>query len=866
MKHLQTLFLCLFLALTASAQQSAWDTEYKQIENNIKAPEFANREFVITKYGASLKATAKANQKAINNAIAKCSKAGGGRVVVPAGTWNTGAITLQSNVNLVIEKDATLLFAFDTDLYPLVRTRWEGLDCWNYQPCIYAYQAKNIAITGEGTIDGNATSDTWWAMSGKKGYKENPNIPENQNRGSRAALLKYAEDGVDMDQRRFGKGYGLRPQLVNMNQCENILIEGVTMLRSPFWVIHPLLSKNITVRNVKVWNEGPNGDGCDPESCENVLIEGCTFHTGDDCIAIKSGRNADGRAGSTGRFAGIPSKNLIIRNCVMEDGHGGVVIGSEISGGCQNVFAENCKMDSPNLERVLRIKTNSCRGGIIENIHFRNVTVGQCQEAVLKINTDYEPKEVCCRGFYPQVRHVYMDNVTCQKAKYGVMIVGYEADSLAYTVNNIYVSNSKFDGVYDKPVYQVGQAQDVHFNNLFINGSLVLSEKPYKHYSEWMTHSEMTRVPDVTYLDFAKKPRWSYTVGTEMGAMLDTYKAYKDETIYNWLKEYPAKMIDANGQGVGYKYEDFNLDNVRPGKVLLAMYQLNPVEKDLKLLKTLFKQLQNQPRTKEGVFWHKAIYANQVWLDGIFMGLPFYTEAAPMLLKPKKVKKTYEDIIDQIVKTDRRTFDAKTGLWKHAWDETHTAFWADKETGQSKHTWARAMGWYVMAMVEVLDNLPADHPRRGEVIDVFKRAMTALVKHQDKKTGVWFDVLDVKDPRNYLESTASSMYAYCLLKGARKGYLDDSFRQAGIKAFNGIVNEFVRVNADKTISLTRCCEVSGLGPAPGPYVEKPNFKRDGSFDYYMSEPIRDNDGKGVGPFIWAALEMEQLGYTTDNNK
>ena len=173
------------------------------------------------------------------------------------------------------------------------------------------------------------------------------------------------------------------------------------------------------------------------------------------------------------------------------------------------------------------------------------------------------------------------------------------------------------------------------------------------------------------------------------------------------------------------------------------------------------------------------------------------------------------------------------------------------------------MGWYVMAMVEVLDNLPADHPRRGEVIDVFKRAMTALVKHQDKKTGVWYDVLDVKDPRNYLESTASAMYAYTLLKGARKGYLDDSFRQAGIKAFNGIINEFIRVNPDKTISLTRCCEVSGLGPAPGPYVEKPNFRRDGSFDYYMSEPIRDNDGKGVGPFIWAALEMEQLGYTTD---
>ena len=410
MKYLKTIILLLLFPTLIMA--SNWDTQYKQIEKSIHAPEFAARTFLITKYGAGLKKSAKQNQTAINKAIAACSKAGGGRVIVPAGTWNTGAITLLSNVNLVIEKDATLLFAFDTNLYPLVRTRWEGLDCWNYQPCIYAYQAKNIGITGEGTIDGNATPETWWAMSGKKGYPENPAIQENQGKGSRAALLKYAEDGVDMDERRFGKGYGLRPQLVNLNQCENIIIEGVTMLRSPFWVMHPLLSKNITVRNVKVWNEGPNGDGCDPESCEDVLIEGCTFHTGDDCIAIKSGRNADGREGATGRFVGRPSKNIIIRNCSMEDGHGGVVIGSEISGGCQNVFAENCVMDSPNLERVLRIKTNSCRGGIIENINFRNVTVGTCQEAVLKINTDYEPKEVCCRGFYPIVRNVHMDNVT----------------------------------------------------------------------------------------------------------------------------------------------------------------------------------------------------------------------------------------------------------------------------------------------------------------------------------------------------------------------------------------------------------------------------------------------------------------------
>ena len=841
-------------ALNLSA--NAWETDYKQIESNIKAPVFADQTFNITKYGAATNKSAKQNQAAINKTIALCSKKGGGRVVVPAGTWNTGAITLQSNVNLVIEEGATLLFAFDTDLYPLVRTRWEGLDCWNYQPCIYAYQAKNIGITGKGTIDGNATPETWWAMSGKKGYPDNPAVTEGQGKGSRAALLKYAEDGVDMDQRRFGKGYGLRPQLVNLNQCENILIEGVTMLRSPFWVMHPLLSKNITVRNVKVWNEGPNGDGCDPESCENVLIEGCTFHTGDDCIAIKSGRNADGRAGATGRFVGRPSKNLIVRNCIMEDGHGGVVIGSEISGGCQNVFVENCQMDSPNLERVLRIKTNSCRGGIIENIHFRNVTVGTCQEAVLKINTDYEPKEVCCRGFYPIVRNVYMENVTCKKSKYGVMIVGYEADSLAYTVNNIYVKDCRFDGVYDKPVYQIGQAQDVHFDNLFVNGSLILSEMPYKQYSEWMTASEMKRVPEPYMLDFAKKPRWNYAIGLELESMLDTYLAYKNASILEYLKQYPAKMIDEKGRVTGYEYNDFNLDNIRPGRFILRMYDLYPSKKDRIALNTFFKQLEKQPRAKEGVWWHKAIYANQVWLDGIFMGLPYYTLAAPLIKGEKKARKYYDDAIDQITKTDKRTFDEATGLWKHAWDETHSMFWANKQTGLSQHTWARAMGWYVMAIVEVLDALPENHARRAELVALLNKTMTAIVNHQDAKTGTWYDVMDVNDPRNYLEATASSMFAYVLLKGARKGYLDDSFKAAGIKAYKGILNEFVKVNADKTISLTRCCAVSGLGPDSNP-------KRDGSFDYYMSEPIRDNDGKGVGPFIWASLEMEMLGYDTE---
>lgn len=854
MRYLKTLLLALLLPACAFA--AGWDdNEYKRIEQSIQLPKIAERQFLITSFGAKTTATAAQNQKAINRVISLVSKKGGGKVIIPKGTWNTGAIELKSHVNLVLEEGATLHFAFEPKLYPLVRTSWEGLACWNYSPCIYAYKATDIAITGKGTVDGGGNNDTFWQWNGSPrfGYKEGV-TKESQKLGSRSKLLKMAEDGVPFDERKFGMGYGLRPQLVNMVHCERILIKDVKMINSPFWVIHPLLSKNITVDGVYVWNEGPNGDGCDPEACENVLIQNCVFHTGDDCIAIKSGRNNDGRLWNQ------PSKNIIIRNCKMEDGHGGVVIGSEISGGCENVYAENCVMDSPHLERILRIKTNNCRGGQVQNINMRNVVVGQCKEAVVKINLDYERKEICYRGFEPIVNNVNVENVTCQKSDYGVLIIGRDSLENVYDIN---IKNCKFDGVVKEPVKITGKTRNVKFDNLVINGSLVLNkeDQPYKNYSEWLTYSEMKRVPHSYLLDFSSKPKWSYVMGIEMEGMLDTYEHYKEgnNAILDYLKEYPAKMIDEKGNITGYKYEDFNLDNVRTAKFILRMHNLFPTKGTEKALKTLFKQLQNQPRTKEGVYWHKAIYANQVWLDGIFMGLPFYCNYAVQTMKPKKAEKYLNDAVDQMVKTDYRTYDEKTQLWKHAWDETHQQFWANKEDGKSQHCWARALGWYVMAMTECLDAMPENYARRQEVIDLLNKAMKSVVKYQDKKTGVWYDVLDVKSDKNYLESTASSMFAYVLLKGYRKGYLSEEYLKAGVKAYNGILKQFIKVNADKTISLTRCCAVSGLGPGPGPYVKKPNYKRDGSFEYYMSEPIRDNDAKGVGPFIWASLEMEQQG-------
>ncbi|MCR5642770.1 MAG: glycoside hydrolase family 88 protein [Prevotella sp.] len=876
--------LCLLLPMVAAAQ--GWDAaKYRQIEQSIKAPVIPDATMSITKYGAKPTNTAAQNQKAIQKAIDLCSKKGGGRVVVPSGQkFLTGAIILKSKVNLHVEEGATLEFAFQPELYPIVETSWEGLECFNLSPCIYAFKAHDIAVTGKGTIDGGGSNDTWWPWcgSGRFGAKEGGIA---QNKGARARLLKAGEDGVPMyiseeggkrkkkeikrsPERVFGATDGLRPQLVNFNKCERILMEDVTLLRSPFWVIHPLHSTDITVRRVKMINDGPNGDGCDPECCDRVLIEDCFFNTGDDCIAIKSGRNRDGRERN------MPSKNIIIRNCEMKNGHGGVVVGSEISGGCQNVYAHDCVMDSPNLDRVLRIKTNSCRGGIIENINMRDIKVGQCGEAVIKINLDYEHNEICCRGFNPTVRNINVENVTCNKSKYGVLVVALDTVCNVYDVN---VKNCKFDGVAQGNKI-TGQTRDIRYDNYFVNGSLCLTEMPYKHYSEWLTYSEMKRVPQSYMLDFATKPKWSYVMGIELEGMLDTYLKYGGEEIRKYCQMYTDTMINEQGDIRGYDILDYNLDNIRTGHFVTRMYQKWPEAKNLLAMKTMMKQLQNQPRTiADKVYWHKAIYAYQVWLDGIFMGLPYRCLTAPITAKPKEVNKIYDDAVNQLKITYERTLDPKTGLNRHAYDETRDAFWSDKETGLSQHCWGRAQGWYTMALVEVLDALPEDYARRAEVIDLLQKDFDAILKWQDKKTGVWYQVMDSPDREgNYLESTCSAMFTYSLLKAYRKGYVGAKYRDAGVKAYKGIINNFIRVNGDKTISLTNCCSVAGLGPAATPQVVaamkkvnpkgsvKENKRRDGGYEYYLSEPIRDNDAKGVGPFIWASLEMEMLGYDTSN--
>ena len=420
--------------------------------------------YTITDFGASRNADSKTNAKAINAAIDKANENGGGRVFIPYGEWKTCAITLKSHVDLHLENGATLLFDTDPNLYlPVVRTRWEGLDCYNLHPLIYAKGAADISISGEGTIDGQASNEYWWPMTGVARFGYKAGMIKNNNgddRSGRPLLSKMEREKVDAEERIMGIRDGLRPQLINFYECERVMIEGVTLRNSPFWVIHPCFVKELTVRDVVIISHGPNSDGCDPEGCKNVLIDNCFFDTGDDCIAIKSGRNNDARA------INIPTENVIVRNCRMKNGHGGVVIGSEIGSGFKNLWVEDCQMDSPELERVIRIKTNPCRGGVIEGVNVRNVTVGQCREAVLKINLDYEPRENCDRSFPPTVRNVNIENVTSQKSKYGVLIIGMNESC---NVKDIKVTNCSFNNV-EKGNKITGQVENVTSKNLIING------------------------------------------------------------------------------------------------------------------------------------------------------------------------------------------------------------------------------------------------------------------------------------------------------------------------------------------------------------------------------------------------------------
>jgi polygalacturonase len=435
-------------------QHPAW-SQVPEILARVKAPVFPDRLFPATKYGADGDGH-RDSTAGLQRAIEECNRAGGGVVVIPAGLFLTAAIRLRSNVNLRVERGARLLFDRDPKRYlPPVYTRWEGVECMNYSPFLYADGVENIAITGEGVLDGNCDCEHWWPWKGRTncGWKKGMPIQE----PARQRLFAMGEADVAVEKRVFGQGSYLRPNFIQPCRSRNILIEGITIVNSPMWEINPVLCSNVTVRGVKIDSHGPNNDGCDPDSSRDVLIENCSFSTGDDCIAIDSGRNRDGRR------VNVPCENIVVRNCEMKDGHGALTIGSMVSGGVRNVFFENCRLSSPHLDEGLRFKSKALRGGLVENIYFRHIEIGEVADAVVQIDLFYEegPKG----PERPVFRNIDIRDLTCSKAKHALNLRAFPHSE----ISGIHLERCQLSNIAGPDI--VENVQGLTYRDVTINGT-----------------------------------------------------------------------------------------------------------------------------------------------------------------------------------------------------------------------------------------------------------------------------------------------------------------------------------------------------------------------------------------------------------
>lgn len=448
---------------TASIGNDPW-LKMHQIEESIITPVFLDKTYNILDFGAKADGSTN-NSEAFKKAITECSKNGGGKVLVPKGTYLTGPIHLENNVNLHLMEGSEILFSTNpTDYYPLVHTSFEGVELMNYSPLIYAYKKKNIAVTGKGVLNGQASNENWWTWKGSDTYGWKDDMPSQLDSLNLPRLMEMGEKGIPIEERIFGDSHYLRPSFFEPFECENVMMEGVKIVNAPFWILHPMKSNYVIIDGVTIDSHGPNNDGCDPEYSKNVIIKNCTFNTGDDCIAIKAGRDAEGR-----RVA-IKSENIIVRNCKMIDGHGGVVIGSEMSAGVTNVFVEDCVMDSPNLDRAIRIKTNSRRGGIVDGVYVRNIEVGQVKEAVLKLNMFYATYNNQTGEFIPTIKNILLENVKVKNGGYyGILAKGYKESPITnVTLNKVIID--KVD-----QAFSLENVVNLKLIDTYINGSLMES-------------------------------------------------------------------------------------------------------------------------------------------------------------------------------------------------------------------------------------------------------------------------------------------------------------------------------------------------------------------------------------------------------
>ena len=382
--------------------------------------------------------------------------------------------------------------------------------------------------------------------------------------------------------------------------------------------------------------------------------------------------------------------------------------------------------------------------------------------------------------------------------------------------------------------------------SVFIAGLITLSGCAEKKMFVRMADSEMKRNPESWMVDFSKDLKWNYCHGLELEAIYDVYRKSGDKKYYNYALSYADTVINSDGTIKSYKLEEYNIDRLNSGKMLFPIYAETKDEKYRLAMSLLKSQMDTHPRISNGGFWHKKIYPNQVWLDGLYMAGPFLAEYGATFNTPE----LFDEVALQLTTAYEDLLDEKTGLLYHGWDESRQQRWADPVTGKSPNFWSRSIGWYMMALVDALDFIPADHPKRNDIITILNNISTSVEKFRDPASGMWYQVTDQGTRQgNYLESSGSAMFIYTWVKGAQKGYLPNGFLEKGQQAYEQFIKQFLKNNEDGTISITNACSVAGLGG------EK-NY-RDGSFEYYISEPKRDNDPKVVAPFIWTSIMLNK---------
>lgn len=363
-------------------------------------------------------------------------------------------------------------------------------------------------------------------------------------------------------------------------------------------------------------------------------------------------------------------------------------------------------------------------------------------------------------------------------------------------------------------------------------------------WSERMALSIMMQHKESYMIDDATTPKWDYVHGLVLTSFDELNKKHPNQKYSAYSKTYVDKLVQEDGTIDTYKLDTYNIDMVVAGRLLFDLYTTTKEAKYLTALQTLRKQIEEQPRTASGGFWHKKIYPNQMWLDGLYMGEPFYAQYTVTFEDGKNL----DDIAKQFELIQKNARDSKTGLFYHGWDESKQMPWANKTTGTSPNFWSRSLGWYAMALVDVLDYFPKDHPKQKELVSYLNQLANTLVKFQDK-SGLWYQVTDKGAVGgNYLEASGTAMFTYAFAKGVNKGYLPKKFKTAAKKAFSGMTKHLIKVGQNGEVTLTQACAVAGLGGNP---------YRDGSFEYYVNERKKDNDPKATGPFILAALELNK---------